>query len=215
MSSLHKALQSLNYKKAIKLMDECDLDIQDNKGYTALMIAIINTTAKVCGRNVNRSELKKSIDEIINKLIDKKCNVDLQEKEKGNTALIWSIKARLSKITKRIIQTSKNLDLQNMNGETALFYAMCYKQGDIVITIIDEHIRKNNVCFLEAGSEVVKAEVMKYMYKSNIINDIWNLYEKQILEIINDTKSQNPLAISFENQLGDLNVVNILVHYIY
>jgi len=90
-------------RNIIYLLDKgANLNLQDNYGNTALIIACHNNNT-----------------EIVNLLIENKTNLDLQDND-GWTALIYACYKNNTELVKILIDKGANLDLQDKNGCTAL-----------------------------------------------------------------------------------------------
>lgn len=98
---------------------KADVNLQDDKGNTALMVLLKN-------KELNKTSIVK----ITKMLIDAGTNVNLQNKQ-GNTALIifskginnWSVTENtFIEITKMLIDAKTHINLQNKNGYNALMH---------------------------------------------------------------------------------------------
>jgi len=248
--ALLKVLDGTDVKKANKLIDDgCDLNMQNEEGETALMLAInLHFIKFKSGRGFNNGAWKESINDLINKLIDKKCDLHLKDK-KGDIALMYSIRAHLETISIKIIDNMDNHYLNSVNSynmrpltiavlcnniiivkklinaksdinvitEQSLLDACCVKRDMNVIPdtecmdiLIDEFINRKDVCFLENVKGDI-SKIINHIHKNKKVDKIWKLYDEQFIEILNE---DNILALCFKNNLGDKNVIDLLIKYI-
>ena len=93
------------------------LDLQNNKGITALM-------------NANRLE-------IVQELIRAGAALDLQDK-RGNTALMRAVMNNHLKIVQELIRVGAALDVQDKNGRTALMISADHESGGAIAAMLVE-----------------------------------------------------------------------------
>jgi len=138
-----------HFKKAKKLIEEnADINAQHHKtGYTALTYALDrqyldivellmeqkNIDVNPVTHNKNSAlilAIKNKNKDIIKKIIDLKPNIDVQNSF-GKTAIMLAIEENVPyKLIKKMIKSSKNLELRDNNDNTLLLYVTkygCYK----------------------------------------------------------------------------------------
>ena len=90
------------------------LDVQDDKGYTALILAAYNGQGKT-----------------VEQLLNAGANACVQDK-RGNTALMGAIFKGELKIARRLLATDCNPDQRNGAGQTAAMYAGLFKRVELL-----------------------------------------------------------------------------------
>lgn len=90
------------------------LDAQDDKGYTALILAAYNGQSKA-----------------VEQLLNAGANACVQDK-RGNTALMGAIFKGELKIARRLMATECNPDQRNGAGQTAAMYAGLFKRVELL-----------------------------------------------------------------------------------
>jgi ankyrin repeat protein len=111
------------------LAARCNVDIQDDDGYTPLH----NAASYDAGVTFNGI----SLSSVTEQLIDARCNMNLQDL-KGCTPLCISALQGHESVTKKLLLSRCNVDLQDKNGHTALQVAQ--RQGHAEIAKL---IRRN------------------------------------------------------------------------
>lgn len=128
---------------------EISLDVQDNYGHTALMLAVRGNhqeiaheliKSKCCnpdfqngnGDTALMGAAYKNHGEIVHELIEsKRCNFDLQDKD-DYTALIWAAVLNHREIAQELIKAGAKVNIPNKEGKTALDYAIKHENLLIV-----------------------------------------------------------------------------------
>ncbi|AYV78639.1 MAG: hypothetical protein Edafosvirus21_18 [Edafosvirus sp.] len=194
MSFLMYAIYYKRNKLAHKLinMNECDIHIKNKYGVTALMYAI--TT-----RNL----------EIINILIKKKCDINVQIRSSRDTGLMIAFDDNCFKIVDVLIDNKCDLYLENSNGHT--IFDILINHHKKLLFLINKLIKNGDITFLEKSK--CKDKLLKFIHDNKMIESIWNMYESKMKDIISD--GDNILAYSFVNNLGDFNVIKLLIRYTY
>lgn len=170
----------------LKIIQNCNCDVQNNKGMTALMLMINQISYDYDGKNI-----------IINKFMESKMNLQLIKND-GDTALYYSIHRNMSMI-------------MSMSKEST------YKLSIFTLQIINKYINSYDVSFLEYSEKCANINIliiMKYLNINGRIHDIRKIYKKTIQTISNIMK--HPLSLSLHNNnIGDINVIDLIVQYMW
>ena len=91
-----------------------DLNAQDDKGYTALILSAYNGQAKA-----------------VEQLLEAGADPCVEDK-RGNTALLGAIFKGQVRIAKRLMQAQCNIDQRNHAGQTPAMYAALFQRTEIL-----------------------------------------------------------------------------------
>jgi len=141
------------------LARNCNVDLQTNEGYTALMCAAekghkdvvdallahncsLDVQGKVGGETAVMLAALKGKKDIVDSILAYNCNVDLQSKLGGFTALMVAAQKDYKDVVDSILAHKCKLDLQNNNGETALMIAKSNNHFEVA-ALIENQLRRN------------------------------------------------------------------------
>jgi ankyrin repeat protein len=136
-----------------KILDKnCDVNIQNKYGTTALMFAL----------EYNEDTF------ILNKILDKNCNFNIVNSQ-GETALMIALKyCKSAKIIHRILDKSR--DINNIYGITPLMYGLKYCK---FITVINRLLDKtNDINVKDLDRNTILTYALKYCKNTDIIKKI-------------------------------------------
>ena len=106
----------MGFEKKVNLLlssDSINLDVQDARGWTALMWA----TDK--GAMLKLGNASTHYEDIVDALIQKGADLDLQNHQ-GTTALMWAADCGHLNITRSLVAAGANVHLKDSVGQTAL-----------------------------------------------------------------------------------------------
>jgi ankyrin repeat protein len=130
--------------------NKCNLDVTNDKSISALRYAVENGN-----------------DEIVQLLLDNKCDPNIQDKENLQTPLMVSLEKRLDKITALLLNTKKiNVNLTDKEGRNALMVAIACSNLSAVEKIIDKKanvfaVDKNGKSVLNIAESIGDEEIIK------------------------------------------------------
>ena len=157
-NDLIKEAESLITYSLIK--KNCNLNIQNNTGKTALILAVM-------ANDYNYSHYNKI--KVIKLLIKNRANLDILDNY-GNTALMYAIINEDQDIIKLLIKNRANLDIKYNNGNTVLMYAIIKKYKDIIKLLIkggaNLDLQNNN----GNTALMVVANINNYIYSNSKFN---------------------------------------------
>ncbi|AYV77868.1 MAG: hypothetical protein Edafosvirus2_47 [Edafosvirus sp.] len=181
-------------------------------------------------------------------LLDEKiCNVNVRDQSTLQTPLMIAIKIKSLEMVNELIKKKCNLNIQDMNGWTALMYATCTKQVNIVELLLKHNcniklVSNLGTSALSIGCEMQNIEIVRMlcfayieqkdnsfekftitevdkMINIKIIENFLNnhnikffSYNDEIKNIIK--QNDNIFAKSFNSDLADLNIIEIIISYI-
>lgn len=157
---------------------------------------------------------------IIQSFINQGGNPDIEKDYKGRTALMLALKKGHTEIAKLLLEKSKNVDIQDKDGETALMYAITsdrleYKNGrgpdpEVRFALIELLIEKStnlNIQETEDGKtaliKVIDADEFDddYEHRFKIVK---LLLKKGIDLNIQDNKGRTALIIALKKKYVDI-----------
>jgi len=180
------------YKETQKLIDSgmYDLDLQDENGNTVLHNYL---------KNYGLSTIKK--------LVENKCNVNIQNNN-GITALMHSIMTDNMAATCYLIRVA-SCDIYKIanNGDTAVSLALEieYNNSYHMYILLDK-------LFQDKSSELLNEKVIKFLVDKKLLHKLKIFYQDEIVKIIDD--KDNSLSISFL-KMFDINVIKEICNYMY
>jgi ankyrin repeat protein len=223
------------YEEIIRLLlnKGADVNIQDNSGKTALMIAVKNKNMEIIklllkkhadikakdnkGRTVLIIASDKDNEEIVELLLDKGADVNIQD-DSGRTALMAAVESRNVDIVKLLLKKGSDVNAVDRNGSSSLMVAM-----DIAANRFNRFLQKI------FDAEISSAPVTKLSAGKSFYSNIWNDRTIFILPddsssiemaklLINkganinakDSKSRTPLMIAAEK--GYIEIVKLLIN---
>ena len=149
-----------------------DLNIQNNNGNTALIIATINDHI-----------------EIVKLLLNAGADIDKQNNY-GYTALIWAAYYNNPEIVKLLLNAGAYIDKQNNKGNTALIDAAKNNNRETVEILLDygadEFILDNNN---KSFYDLLNTKNQQYFtqnYPTSVYNAIYHEYKKSFTEFVKD-----------------------------
>jgi len=123
--ALLAAIKNHNLDEAKELLKKhsININVQNDEGLTALHLA---------------ASKKYNNPEIVQMLLLKGANPDLQNNKYGTTALHYAARNNKIEIVNILLDKGANTDLQNKYGETALFYALTFNYKEIVQILLQK-----------------------------------------------------------------------------
>jgi ankyrin repeat protein len=106
-----------------------DVNLEDEKGYTALMFAS-----------------EKSLEPIVKLLIASGANVNLQGKEDGMSALMFAARYPSEKTVKLLLDAGADVNQKDIRGTTALMHASWRFNFNVVKLLVDAGTNVNHQC---------------------------------------------------------------------
>ncbi|AYV77867.1 MAG: hypothetical protein Edafosvirus2_46 [Edafosvirus sp.] len=210
---------------ALKIIDRLlnsknkpNLNLMDKKHRTVLMYALQDKSYDSRFRyeyNIGRKD--KSIEIAIRLINSGLCNLNLQD-DLGRTILMILLESydlvriKTNTLTDQILLDhfkDTDLNLQDIEGHTALIYTIKYKIPELEHLLLEKHIASHGTYFLECLSSKV---INKFLQKNEILIDIESRYKLLITELVNN--NEGPLACSFNSNIGDLNILKVIMQYV-
>lgn len=199
--------QPSNYKYACELIDEadCRADHQDYNRETALMQLCKNPSWNY------------SVDShIADKLLENCCGVNLQN-TKGETALTLACHSLNCEMALKLVDAGANIHLKCVHG---VALGILYERSYFIDSKICEKLKiqlleQTYIPDLEIIDKNGK-NVLNYLYMQKVptvLNHLKFMFRTAVLETIDNKRTV--ICKSFSNRICDLNIVDIVVNYIY
>lgn len=201
-----------------------DVNIYDLEGRTALIWAIIGFEQLMVkndflfNKHDRLVKLEESYSKIFDELIQSDLNLSHQD-EAGKTAIMWSIEkmkyhmlSRRNETVKKLIKASPNVDIVDINGDTAVMYAVKYTN----LEIIKELIKKG--CKLDISNKEGNTALIMAMKKEQHFK-VWNSKNKLVPELLEgganpNIRGQNGnTALHMGIKLDSLRMIKVLLQY--
>jgi len=111
-----------------------------------------------------------------------------------------------NEIAKKLITSTCNLNIKNKANNNALEHAIKYELYEIIDLIIDKYILNDDIASIDIENQLNRNKPIYHYINQKIVK----VYENKILQII---KANDNIMAKCFNNLGDLNVVNLICLY--